>query len=662
MAKRAYFAWLLRHLAIFCCCLGFVGVTPTNGLADIFTLSQKKILKRAFDDAARERFKSAMQLATQSQDPDMIKVVKWMAMVGASRYVNFSEIAQFLNLNHHWPKRKALIEAGEGKMLAIKDKQLLDFWFSQNAPVSVAAFILKYNRASKSERQAIRKYELVDYWINLRARAFEEKQFLQKFKKYLPKSAHIERLNQMLWARSTTVALRQAENLGKDYQRLAQARTKLIRNQPGVDRAIANVPTHLKQNPGLIFDRLKWRRQKGFHDAALGLLVNPEIEKGPYANRWWRERYRLARIYLKKGDNVTAYNLVSNHQTTSAYSYSQAEWFAGWIGLILRNNSFAAEQHFRRMYDMVNFPISKARGAYWTARALEAQGREDAAINWYDKAAGFMTTFYGQLAAQKVGYQLAIPLPEEIQPSPTDRQSFFQSELPRIILKLKEIPTKTPLKLLFKHLARHIKDPLNFSLAAELAAQIQQPDLAIFAAKQAAKNQIILSRSGYPTFDIKNYTDISPALIYAMIRQESGFDQYAKSARGALGMMQLMPATARQMAKNLGLTYSKKRLLNDPAYNMRLGSAYMTGLLKKYDGHLPLALAAYNAGPSRVKKWIADNGDPRSDSETNINWIENIPFFETRNYIQRILENSLVYKLILNGATEPPQYFFETQP
>ena len=162
-----------------------------------------------------------------------------------------------------------------------------------------------------------------------------------------------------------------------------------------------------------------------------------------------------------------------------------------------------------------------------------------------DKAAGFMTTFYGQLAAQKVGYQLAIPLPEEIQPSQQTGKAF---QAVRIILKLKEIPTKTPLKLLFKHLARHTKDPLNFSLAAELAAQIQQPDLAIFAAKQAAKNQIILSRSGYPTFDIKNYTDISPALIYAMIRQESGFDQYAKSARGALGMM-MDVATARQMAK-----------------------------------------------------------------------------------------------------------------
>ena len=392
---------------------------------------------------------------------------------------------------------------------------------------------------------------------------------------------------------------------------------------------------------------MRWRRRKERDDEARALLAHPPA-KLVQPDLWFAERSILARRALRTGQASVAYELVGNAGETSGATLAEAEWLAGWIALRFLNNPDKAIQHFAKLHDSVRFPVSQARGAYWAGRAAEAKKDPVLAKQWYGKAAKHVTTFYGQLAAPLVGSSLKQLIPPDPKPSPAARKAFDNLELVKATKLIARAKNRAWLRSFVLTVMEEVKTPADQELVAELAVALQRPDLAVLASKHAVRLGVQFVATGYPTSPVLNGSKLETALQLAVIRQESAFDPEAASGAGARGLMQLMPATAKGLARELRLTYTPEKLTNDPNYNMTLGSHYLGNIIANFNGSYAMGLAAYNAGPSRVHAWIKAYGDPRTGAVDMIDWIELIPFEETRTYVQRVMENLSIYRTRLN--------------
>jgi len=356
---------------------------------------------------------------------------------------------------------------------------------------------------------------------------------------------------------------------------------------------------------------------------------------------------------LQKGHVTDAYRLVKDHQLKEGPGFADAEWLAGWISLRFLDDPKTAFTHFQTMYEYVNFPISKARGAYWTARAAEALKQEEAADLWFRIAATMPTAYYGQLAAAHLGPGHGLRLPVQPDPVAQEIAAFEKMDLVRVVEILSKVGESERLKYFILALNDYKETPGWRTLTARLSVDHGRPDVGITIAKRSSRQGEELIEAGYPSLEAPPLRIRSPKfplevpLVMAMIRQESAFYVRAKSHANARGLMQILPRTARRVARSLKIRYSKKRLMTDPDYNMTLGQAYIAGLIDEFDGSYVLAISAYNAGPGRARKWAKLNGNPRERTIDTIDWIEMIPFNETRNYVQRVLENLQIYRLKL---------------
>jgi soluble lytic murein transglycosylase len=330
---------------------------------------------------------------------------------------------------------------------------------------------------------------------------------------------------------------------------------------------------------------------------------------------------------------------------------TQAEFLAGWLALRFLDRPEDASRHFRALYENVSTPISLSRGAYWAGRAAEALRRPEEAAQWYGLAAQHVTTFYGQLAAERLSPGGLLVMPAEPEPDAETAAAFAGRELVRIARMLNRISPEGDREGPFvRRLGLDAATAEEHVLTSRLALDLARPDLAVWAGKQGVQNAVIAA-AGYPVIDMPRSGNPDPALVHALIRQESTFDRRAVSPAGARGLMQLMPGTAQEVARKLGITHSNVRLTDDPEYNVTLGSWYIQNLLERFNGSYVLAIAAYNAGPARVQGWLRQFGDPRAEGIDPVDWIELIPIYETRNYVQRVLEGMYVYRARLNGGT-----------
>jgi len=404
------------------------------------------------------------------------------------------------------------------------------------------------------------------------------------------------------------------------------------------------VPPALQHDAGLLYDRVRWRRRQEHYDDAIPLLETvPKDEDPDHADAWSVEREVLARFALAEGHPDTAYRIAANHEATTGAHFSELEFLAGWIALRSLHRPDLAYNHFVRLYDDVKLPISIARGSYWSARAADAMGNRQLAQSWYQTAAQHITTYYGQLAAAHIGAPAASFVAEP-QLRRDEVAAFNASSLVRATRGLAALDADEYVRRLVRQLAEDAKTPTQYALVARLATEIDRPDLAIAAAKRASYAGVTLLDEGYPVTSLPSGAPVERPLVLAMTRQESAFDHAAVSTAGARGMMQLMPATASHIAKTLHLPFSVGRLTSDVRYNLTLGREYLHGLLDDFSGSYVLAVAAYNAGPGRVHDWMQDFGDPRTKNVDAIDWIESIPVAETRNYVQRVLENLQMYR------------------
>lgn len=423
----------------------------------------------------------------------------------------------------------------------------------------------------------------------------------------------------------------------------------------------------MRKDPGLLYERLRWRRKNDLDAGAVEILRRmPSADKIHNLEDWWKERHIIIRRLSEKKDWKNAYALAAAHKQKEGLSFAQAEWLAGFLALRYLHQPARAYTHFDKLYRGVSSPISQARAAYWAGRASEGFKDKTISQRWYKIAAAKRTTFYGQMAAAEL--RMADSLPHMALPTLTsdDKTRMESQELMRAAILLARAGLHKQAAQFFKAFTAKEDTPAAYYFAAHKAADLDLTNTALSIAKQATNKGMFLTAQSYPviTGNMRG-VNLEWALVHSIIRQESMFDTAAQSPAGALGLMQLMPATAREVAGKAGLSYSHLRLTSDPSYNITLGSSYLGRLLKRYDGSYPLAIAAYNAGPGRVDQWIKTFGDPRIGQVSLIDWIELIPIYETRNYVQRVMEAVYIYRLRLHDQqprVSAPLHVAQAQP
>jgi soluble lytic murein transglycosylase len=608
----------------------------------------------ALNDADRQTYRETFQAvrsndwlgawkhAGRAHDPLPAKVLRWLDLSRGNN-ARFSDVADFIAENPDWPGQLILRQRAEETLLGASDKTLSD-WFERYPPVTATGKIKEAEIWINEGRNEEGIDRIRDVWINCDLTPFEEKTMLQRYHEELRYTDHVHRLDRLLWDGQFEAAKREMTRVGPDYRALAEARMRLATMARGAEQYLQSVPAHLADDPGLLFERLHWRTRKERYAEAIAMLDHPpEDLVRPVA--WAIERQALARHALSEGDVAGAYRLAARHGLTSGPVFAELEFFAGWLALRFLHQPELAYNHFVRLYDEVKLPVSVARGAYWAARAATALGYQQLAAAWYETASQHVTTYYGQLAAIELGEPSLEQALIEPQPTPADVAAFEQNELVRVTRDLADAGAGDFMRPFILRLSELAQSPAEHALITHLAAKLNRPDLAVAAAKRASYVGVNLLAAGYPIAVLPTGGAVEQPLVLAMSRQESAFDREAVSSAGARGMMQLMPATARHIAKTLKMSFSANRLTSDWSYNITLGRAYLGSLLNDFSGSYVLAIAAYNIGPGRVKQWMRDYGDPRAKNVDVVDWIESIPVGETRNYVQRVLENLQIYRV-----------------
>jgi soluble lytic murein transglycosylase len=618
----------------------------------------RAVVRQAFGAAERGDWPRASRLLAEIADPLPRKTLRWLRMIEEGQPADFAAMAGFLMANPDWPEPEQLQIMAEEAIRDPADHALIRRFFADRAPLTTRGRI-RYAQAlfqAGADDEAVALIRRA--WVEGDFSAREDRRFAAQYGRHLRQQDHIARLDSLLWDQRRTSATRMLERVPAGYRRLAEARMTLQRRGGKVDRAIEAVPAALRDDPGLAYDRLRWRRQHRQYDGVAAILLDPPQQLGR-PDRWWFERELEIRRLLRRRDFERAYDLAASHRQTEGEDFAAAAWLAGWLALREIKRPSEAFRHFMAMHAAVAAPTERARAAYWAGRSAAALGDLALARYWYQAAAGHRIAYYGQIAALELGEApraAAVPPPEREQ-----RAAFEAGEVARVARMLIEAGADEQLRPFAMHLIGQAASPIEVGMAAELIARSGRADLVTQASRAAAYRGQVNEAAAFAIPDLDGLLDgpggaPEPALLLGVARQESTFNTWGVSRAGAQGLLQLMPRTAHLMARALRVPYSRARLTADPAYNILLARHYLRILLERYDGEVVLAMAAYNAGPSRVDEWLELNGDPRRGGLHDlVDWVELIPFDETRNYVQRVLEARNMYRLRLtDGAARIP--------
>lgn len=619
--------------------------------ADSSGLSARDITvyKQAFAQVKKERWKEARRIAATGKDPLPAKIIRWLDLTRPGPGRDFKEMSEFLKANPDWPLRYTLTQQAERAMPGYLKPQDILKWFGEREPYTTDGAI-KLAGALIATRQEKRAEQVIQRaWIELDFAKDDEQVFLQRFGHLLHAQQHWARLDRLLWDGERDQALRMLERVDAGHQKLAEARLKLAREAKDAQAAVNAVPAELRKDPGLIFERARLlRKQDRFNEAAA--LLDPPPQGVLKPDLMWAELKKACRGTLDAGNISAAYRLAAAHGTSNGETFAEGEFLAGWVALRFLDDAPMAMKHFTALYAGTTSVISQSRGAYWAGRSAEQMGDVAKAQDWYRTAAKGQTSFYGQLAAAHLSDGRQIQLSGTPKPTAKEKQLFDKRELVRVIRMLDALGEGERTRLFLTKLMELSARPADYQLIAALAMEIDRKDFAVAVAKEARTRGTEMIDFLYPVIKLPGGPEPEAALVLGVIRQESAFDVGAVSGAGARGLMQLMPGTAKGVAKQAGVKFAAKRLTTDSSYNITLGRVYLDELLSRFGGSYVLAAAAYNAGPNRVRDWIETYGDPRQRPTDVIDWIESIPFDETRNYVMRIIENTQVYRARLNNG------------
>ena len=606
---------------------------------------------QAIQAADANRWADAESLATQTGDRLVEKLVAWMDLSRPGTDASFERISAFIRANPDWPAIGSLRRRAEDAIPQSADPAMIVGWFKDYPPTTPGGITLYADSLQLVGHFEEAAKQVRSFWAEGTFTAPQQADFAAHFRELLDKGQMEARTDQLIWAGLYEDARRMLPLLDRDAQAVAHARIVLATSGGGEEAALAEVPGDQRNDPGLLYARVKAAREELRDEVAIALLAKVPATASHQA-QWWAERTILAHRALERHEYDIAYKLALEHHQTEPSQIADAEWLAGWIALRFLDDPGKAAQHFSYMYTHVLTPLSKARAAYWEAEALAKQNQPDEAVSWNEKAAKYPTTFYGQLATEALHRPLI--LPGEPRPTAAEESAFEHSELVRAAHLLHSATGSNGRADAFlTRLGEIGKTPVEQALTVRLARELDVIPLSVQIAKRALQNNIATLPSGYPLLAGIKVSEPEPALVHGIIRQESLFNPVAFSPAGAIGLMQLMPATANSEARKLGVKNSNAQLSADPAHNVLLGSHYLDDMITNFRGSYVLAIASYNAGPGHVGGWLRDYGDPRGEIDP-IDWIEMIPVTETRNYVQRVLENTQVYRARLAGNMPVP--------
>ena len=598
---------------------------------------------------------SDLNNSIKNLDNDTSRDLLYWARAIKSPNISFKEINYVVEKLHNWPRAIAIQAKAESILFddPISHKEVLT-WFESKVPVSGEGRAVLARAYYKIGDTTNGDYWLRKAWNESKLTGYRQRELYLEFKDKLTENDHYLRADHLLWqGKLHYKKINQLLNyIDEDKRSLIRARMKIATNRSGIDKAINAIPEDLVNDASLNYERSKWRRVKKSKNYALPVIkeIDMPVENPRGRQLMWLEKRIYVRWLIEEKRYQEAYNLSINHGISSGARFAEAEFTAGWLALTKLKNPLAAKKHFKTLNDGVSTSVSSSRALYWLGRTSEELKDEDAS-KYFMESSNFTNTFYGQLSLSKInraGVKLILP-PEK--DTKNLEKSFSEDSRIKAMNLLGELGEEELYTSFSFHMDDQYNDERLLTLLSQLSVKYDYMRPSIRAAKQASRFKKMLTVSGYPLI---NEIEMLPKkfdipFVYAIARQESEFEYNVVSTAKAYGMMQMIDSTARETAKKHNINYSKSKLIADRDYSAKLGALHLNDLLERFDGSYILAASAYNAGAHRASQWIQKYGDPRLNEVDTIDWIESIPFSETRNYVQRVMENLQIYRARRNN-------------
>lgn len=576
------------------------------------------------------------------------KLIQWELLKQKNVTVPFDQYTSFLNDAKGWPELLTIqLRAEDVFPDDYSDDQVIA-WYSDRKPLTSRGLI-RYGNALLAAGQRDAAQKAVQSYFTTRDFGMDSAlKVMTAFQGMISDQDVATRIDKLIWEEKYSNAKELLTFLPDRMRRVPATRIALLSEDVKADEFLGGLSQDEQNDPGVAFARARWRRELGFDSSAAVILARvqaPAMREEEVA----KERAILSRRMFERSDFGGAYAVASTQPAVQGMNATQNLWYAGWLALRFKQDTANASKYFQAFYDNVQTPVSRARGAYWLARTADAAGQSSVSQQWYQVAAQAGTTFYGQLASEKLGQPYAVP-PHITKNSGSAVMNDDRLEAARLLAR---IGNQNDAKSFFRAVLSEVNNEVDFAAMGDWAQRNNQPQWAVYSGKAAQQKGYAGIREAYPILpnnvSVEFDSRIDHALAHALIRQESEFDQNAKSSSGALGLMQLMPKTASYVAKKMGVKHTQAALTSDPSHNVLLGSRYIADQMDGFNNPY-LAIAAYNAGPGRVRQWLGVIGDPRNPQVDTIDWIESIPVYETRNYVQRVVENRNIYQQLLGQS------------
>jgi len=616
------------------------------------------LLFRTLDAADREDWGQVRSLQSRISDPAAQTLIRWRLATNGNAGLGFTDLMRAAEEFKGWPDNDKIYEQLEQTITrsSMTADERIAWLLAQGPRTGDGILALADAYDSQGRRDDLLNVVREAY----RSRPMSSTAAATISSRYggnFNAEDHYARADMFLWRGDVASAQGLLSRLTADRKAVINARIALMRNAKNIDKLVNAVPAAYTEDAGLLYERARWNERRGKTSEELNLLLRINGTSAPAVGREdiWSEKQSVVRRMLRERNYATAYQLAAGHGLTSGEAFRDAEWMAGWLALTKQGDALRAETHFRVFAAGVATPISVSRAQYWLGEALKAQGRLEESAAAYEAAAAYPYVFYGQLAAEKARATkpelgtLGFITPAA--PTDEDRAAFARRPEVRAAILLAETGRMASFERFSFALDDMLTTPAEHQMLFDIAAGYLEMRAAIRGAKAGLGRGLVAPDAVFPLLQLPTSPrsgSAEPAMVLALSRQESEFNHRAISSADARGMMQMIPRYAQAEARLVGLPFRQSWLTDDPQYNLRLGRGFLDDLVDDFGGSYILAAAAYNAGPSRARQWINDFGDPRTSVDP-VEWIESIPFAETRNYIQRVLENTIVYRHRLTG-------------
>lgn len=609
-------------------------------------------LKAYINHIDQKKWEEASKEAEFLKSPALSYLVTWLK-IATDDNVNFKETSNFIKQHPAWPKKlyfKNKIETS--KDTDYSDTELLS-WFKTNPPTTIEG---KKKYITLLPLGKTRNKYIKQIWVEATFTKKELLSFIQKHRDLITLDDYLKRMNYLLFNNK----VQQASNLLSQIPSKLRSKYKVaIHLQENITTSLTQyrrLPITDQNNIILLHSLAHFYNKKGDDNKLIETLTKSSKLEPNKQHYFWNLKVKLIRDLIKAKHYKTAYLFTKSHGNIVSHKASEAEWLSGWISLRFLNNPNLAITHFKNFHDKVKLPISISRGSYWLARSYEKLKDAENTDFWYKNASKYYLTFYGQIARCKIN-NCEVNIPNDPKPTNSDIKNIQNNILYKAALALQESKYHYFVQDFLLQAIDNRKNIGEIELLTKLGLRLNHYHLSVESAKRASYRDILIVHSNYPILkEVYKDHKVEPSLVMALIRQESVFNHKAISSAGAMGLMQLMPHVAKETAAAIKVNYSKNKLITDPHFNTILGINHLDKLLKQYNNSYILTIAAYNAGDKAVQQWINDNGDPRNfkDIYQVIDWMEKVSFYETRNYIQRVLEGKSTYYLLMNKKNKLP--------